>query len=98
MDYHFLPQDNLQKLSKTKIDPDVVKSMQGYAEKVITDLINRSSLLARHANKEIIDADELMIIVEKDFDYSFGNRSTMEEPNLPTDEHIEKTAEISRQR
>ena len=98
MDNHFLPQENLQKISKTKIDPEVVKCIQSYAEKVITDIINRSSLLTRHAERDMIDATDISVIVEKDFDFSFGLRNLLEESTLPTNEHIEKIAEISRQK
>ena len=98
MENHFFPQENLQKLSKTKMDPEVVKSMQSYAEKVITDIINRAGLLAKHGNKDVIGSEEIRIIVERDFDFSYGMRTVMDEPNLPTNEHTEKTAEISRQR
>ena len=80
------------------MDPEVVKCMQNYAEKVITDIINRSSLLTRHTEKDVIDAAEISIIVEKDFDFSFGLRTLLEETVLPTNEHIEKVAEISRQK
>lgn len=98
MDNHFLPQENLQKVSKTKLDPEVVKCIQSYAEKVITDIINRSSLLTRHADRDMIDATDISVIVEKDFDFSFGLRSLLEETTLPSNEHIEKVAEISRQK
>lgn len=98
MDSHFLSPEKLQKIAGRKIEYDVAKGIQSYAEKIITDIINRSTLLSRHYEKDIIDASEISVVVEKDFDYSFGLRNILEETNTPTNEHIEKIAEISRQR
>lgn len=97
-DSHFLPADNLLKVTKKKMDNDVIKNTQSYAEKVITDIINRSALLARHVGKDIIEPTEISIVVEKDFDFSFGLRAIFEEANQPVPEHIERLADISRQR
>lgn len=98
MEGHFLPPDKLQKATGKKIDQDVVKNIQAYAEKIITDIINRSTLLARHCERDTIDASEISVVVEKDFDYSFGLRSILEEAGTPSNEHVERMAEISRQR
>jgi len=98
MENHFLPPEKLQKATGKKIDQDVVKNIQGYAEKIISDIINRAGLLARHYDKDTIDASEISVIVEKDFDYSFGLRTILEEANIPANEHIERMADISRQR
>lgn len=97
-DGHFLPISNLLRVTNKKMDNDVARGMQNYAEKIITDIINRSALLARHVDKDVIDAQEISIVVEKDFDYSFGLRNIFEEKNTPTSEHIERMAEISRQK
>lgn len=98
MENHFLPSDKLQKASKRKIEPDVIKSVQNYAEKILTDIINRSSLLSKHNGKDLIDASDISVVIEKDFDYSLGLRAILEEQNLPTNEHTERIAEISRQK
>lgn len=97
-DNHFLPINNLLRVTNKRMDNDVARNTQSYAEKIITDIVNRSALLARHADKDVIDASEISIVVEKDFDYSFGLRSIFEETGLPTNEHIERVAEISRQK
>lgn len=98
MENHFLPAEKLIKATGKKIEQDVIKNIQAYSEKIITDIINRSALLARHYDKDTIDASEISVIVEKDFDYSFGLRSILEEATTPSNEHIERMADISRQR
>jgi histone H3/H4 len=97
-DFHFLPAENLLKVTNKKMENDVIKNTQLYAEKVITDIINRASLLTKHADKDVIDASEISIMVEKDFDYSFGLREIYKEANLPTSEHNDRSAEVNRQR
>jgi len=97
-DSHFLPADNLLKITNKKMDNEVIRNTQSYAEKVITDIINRSALLSRHVDKDVIEPTEISIVVEKDFDFSFGLRNIFEETNQPTGEHIERMAEISKQR
>lgn len=97
-DSHFLPADNLLKVTKKKIDNDVIRNIQLYSEKVISDLINRSALLAKHVEKDIIDVSEISIIAEKDFDYSLGLRSIYEDTKLPSQEHLDRMAELSRQK
>ncbi|ELA41594.1 uncharacterized protein VICG_01342 [Vittaforma corneae ATCC 50505] len=98
MDNHFLSSEKLQKITGKKAEHDVVKGIQSYAEKIITDIINRSALLSRHYEKDVIDASEISVVAEKDFGCSFGLRSILQEANAPTNEHVEKIAEISRQR
>ena len=83
MNNHFLSSEKLQKITGKKIEQDVVKSIQSYAEKIATDIINRSALLTRHYEKDVIDASEISVVVEKDFDYSFGLRTILEEANGP---------------
>ena len=97
-DTHFLPQEKLTKATNKKMDYEVVKNMQGFSEKIITDIINRSALLARHADQDIIDVNEISIIIEKDFDYSFGSRTILPDRKTPSNEHIERMAELSRQK
>lgn len=97
-DTHFLPADKLLKVTNKKMDNDVIKNTQSYAEKVIADIINRAALLTRHVEKEFIDASEISVVVEKDFDYSFGLRSIFSEANTPAEEHIDRLADISRQK
>ncbi|KAM0680250.1 hypothetical protein GINT2_001635 [Glugoides intestinalis] len=98
MENHFLSSEKLSKSTGKKVDPDVVKGMQAYAEKAITDVLNRAALLSRHAGKDIIDASDISIVIEKDFDFSFGMRSLFDESHMPSNEHVERIAEISRQK
>lgn len=95
-DQHFMPAENLLKVTNKKLESDVIRNTQLYAEKVISDILVRASLLTRHVDKDTIDVSEISIVVEKDFDYSFGLRALYEESNLPTTEHVDRLAEISR--
>jgi len=95
---HFLPQEKLVKLTNKRIDTEAVRNIQTFTEKIITDIINRSALLARHNNNTVIGAKEISIIIEKDFDYSFGQRALLGEKNLPSSEHVDRLAELSKQK
>lgn len=95
---HFLPPEKLIRTAGRKMEFDVVKNIQGFSEKILTDVINRAALLARHVDSEVIDVSEIAIVIEKDFDYSFGMRSILNERNTPANEHIERLAELSRQK
>ncbi len=95
---HFLPPEKLVKLTKKKMDFEVVKNLQSFTEKIITDILNRASLLTRHKNSDIIEAKEISIIVEKDFDYTFGIRTIGNTSKPSSNDHVEKMAELSRQK
>lgn len=95
---HFLAPELLRKTTGKKMDMDVIRNMQGFSEKILSDILNRASLLTRHMGRDIMDVSEISTIVEKDFDYSFGMRTHIKERELPTPEHIEKIAEISREK
>lgn len=97
-DEHFLPQEKLLKATGKKIDFEVVKNIQGFSEKIITDIIYRSALLAKHKDGDVIDASEIAMVIEKNFDYSFGMRSLYSDKPLPSNEHTEKMAELSKQK
>jgi hypothetical protein len=97
IEHHFLCPKKFSKLSKTKVDNDVIKSTQLLCEKFLLDIISRSSTLCKHKGKEIIDTDDISFVVEKDFDYSFGIREITNVKHLPSNEHIERLGEISRQ-
>ena len=101
---HFLSPKKLQRFLKlcnkdagTKIDHEVVKNLQQLIEKFLSDIIHRSALLSKHKGKNIIERSEIQLIIEKDFDYSFGAREILGSNSMPSNEHIEKMAEISRQ-
>ncbi|KAH9411995.1 hypothetical protein HK407_02g04430 [Ordospora pajunii] len=103
-EHHFLCPKKLQKFLKlcnknmvTKMDNEVVKNLQLLIEKFLSDIIHRSALLCKHKGKSIIEKSEIQLIIEKDFDYSFGAREIQGSSNVPSNEHTEKMAEISRQ-
>ncbi|KAI5149674.1 transcription initiation factor TFIID subunit 12 [Enteropsectra breve] len=95
---HFVIPEKLAKLAKRKIDHETMLNTQSFAEKIITDIVTRSALLAKHTQNNVIDIAEISLIVEKDFDYSFGTRVILPEKNLPTNDHIERMGELSRQK
>lgn len=94
---HFLEPKKLSKLVNKKMDKEVIKNVQLLSEKFLLDIINRASMLCRHKGKSVIDTSEVSFVVEKDFDYSFGTREIINMNQMPSNEHIEKMAELTRQ-
>ncbi|WUR03311.1 transcription initiation factor TFIID subunit 12 (TAF12) [Vairimorpha necatrix] len=94
---HFIDAKKLLKLTNKRMEKDVIKNVQLLSEKFILDIINRASMLCRHKGKSVLDTSEVSFVVEKDFDYSFGTREIMNMNPQPSNEHIEKMAELSRQ-
>lgn len=97
IDHHFLCPKKLVRMTNKKMDKEVIKSTQLLTEKFLLDIISRSSILCKHKGKDVIDTEDLAFVVEKDFDYSFGIREILNMKNLPTNEHVERMGEISRQ-
>ncbi|ADM11143.1 putative transcription initiation factor TFIID subunit TAF12-like protein [Encephalitozoon intestinalis ATCC 50506] len=97
IEHHFLCPKKLLKLCNKKIDKDVIRNLQLLTEKFLSDIIHRSALLCKHKGKNIVDNGDIRFIIEKDFDYSFGGREIQGSKSLPTSEHLERMAEISRQ-
>ncbi|KAL6122610.1 hypothetical protein NUSPORA_00280 [Nucleospora cyclopteri] len=95
---HFLPTEKILKAAKRKMEPDAVKGVQSFAEKMVQDIITRSTLLCNHSESDVIDAAEICNVIEKNFDHTFGIRSIIAHKNRPKDSHTEKMAEISRQK
>lgn len=50
------------------------------------------------AGRNSICVEDLLYIIEKEFDYSFGQRMLNYERKPGTEEHIDKIAEIGRQK
>lgn len=86
--------ENLHKISDEKIDSEVVGAMQRFAEKMVTDIVNRACLIAKHGGQEFLSSDDISFIIEKDFDYCFGRRKIDKTTLLPTEGHNTKVAEI----
>lgn len=87
---HFLPSDKISRVFKKKIDSDTIKGIQSFAEKMVQDIINRSTLLAQHADSDVIDALEICTVIDKNFDETFGIKADIPEIKTPLDEHVEK--------
>ncbi|CAD25179.1 TRANSCRIPTION INITIATION FACTOR TFIID 20/15kDa SUBUNIT [Encephalitozoon cuniculi GB-M1] len=97
IEHHFLCPKKLLKLCNKKIDKDVIRNLQLLTEKFLSDIIHRSALLCKHKGKSTVDNTDIRFVIEKDFDYSFGTREIQGTTSLPTAEHLERMAEISRQ-
>lgn len=99
---HFVPKSKILRLidqiSKERVEKDVSRNIQNYAEKVVNDVINRSAMIAKHKQSDIITSDDILFTVEKEFDFSFGNRVIRNTRNQPLEEHKEKVADISKQK
>ncbi|ORD98026.1 hypothetical protein HERIO_125 [Hepatospora eriocheir] len=95
---HFLPAEKLIKLNKKRIELDGIKGIQSFAEKIVTDIINRGSILSKHMGTDIIDSSEISKIIELNYDYTFGLREITGEEDRPAENYIEKMAEISKQK
>jgi hypothetical protein len=96
MDDHFLIPERLMRLTEKKMDKDVVKNIQTFTDKILNDILNRAALLSRHIESDTVGAEEISIVIEKNFDYSFGQRILFPSSHLPTDKHTGSMAEISK--
>lgn len=94
------PRDKLQNMisdvTKQPFDREVINRLQQFSRKFINDVMTRSALLAEHKNLNIITSEEIFHVVEKEFDYSFGDRDILNANKHPAVEHIDKMAELSR--
>ncbi|KAF7684338.1 Transcription initiation factor TFIID subunit 12 [Astathelohania contejeani] len=96
---HFMPKTKLKKLNPSyRIDQDVLAILQQFSEKFIGDIINRTHLITKHRGADTMTADDIMFTIEKEFDYSFGNRSIITQKKPPTIEHVEKMIDINKQK
>lgn len=86
--------ENLQKISAEKIDSEVINLLQKFSEKMVTDIVNRACLISKHKGQEFLNAEDVLFIVEKDFDYSFGRKRVDRSVKLPTEDHNTKVSEI----
>lgn len=97
---HFLPKSKLLELINTisseRLEKEVTKNLQNYAEKFTSDVISRSILFSKHRGSNTVESEDILFTVEKEFDYNFGTRQISNVVNLPTDEHKERMAELSR--
>ncbi|EJW02841.1 hypothetical protein EDEG_02782 [Edhazardia aedis USNM 41457] len=98
----FIPKQKMVDLfnrnNKEKIEKEVIQGMQMFSEKFVSDILNRTILFTKHRGSNIITSEDILFTVEKEFDYSFGGRFIKGSKSLPTDDHVEKMAEISRQK
>lgn len=86
--------ENLHKISDEKIDNEVIVLMQRFAEKMVTDIVNRACLISKHKELEFLSHEDVSFIIEKDFDYCFGKRKVNKNTSLPADIYQAKVAEI----
>lgn len=86
--------ENLNKISDEKIDNEVIVLMQRFAEKMVTDIVNRACLISKHKELEFLSHEDVSFIIEKDFDYCFGKRRVNRNTSLPAEAYQAKVAEI----
>ncbi|ELQ76607.1 putative Histone-fold protein [Trachipleistophora hominis] len=94
------PRDKLQNLindtTEQPFDREVINRMQQFSRKFINDVLTRSALLSEHKNIGAITSEEIFYVVEKEFDFCFGDREILNTQKTPAVEHIDKMAELSR--
>lgn len=83
-------------VTKTPVDRDVLLRLQQFSKKFISDIVTRSALLAEHRNASSISSDDIFYIVEKEFDYIFGDSELNDIRRPAHSEHIDRMAELSR--
>lgn len=86
--------ENLHKISDEKIDNEVIVLMQRFAEKMVTDIVNRACLVSKHKELEFLSHEDVSFIIEKDFDYCFGKKKVNRNTSLPAETYQAKVAEI----
>lgn len=77
---------------------EVLRAMQLFGEKIVTDIINRSSVLARFVGTNMITKNEVALVIERDYDYSFKGRTNFKDKHPINPDHVSYMAELSRQR
>lgn len=94
------PRDKLLDLIKettdVPVDREVVLRLHQFSKKFISDILTRASHLTEHKNNKVITDKDIFFVVEKEFDYLFGESDLFYYKNLPDDEHVEKMAELSK--
>jgi histone H3/H4 len=99
---HFLPKMKIMELvsqiSQERMEKEVVSGIQAFSEKFLSDILNRTCLISRHRGNDMVLPEDILFTVEKEFDYSFGSREICDAGRVPTSEHIERIAEIHRQK
>lgn len=86
----------ISKYTATPVDREVLVRLHLFSKKFIGDVISRAALLAEHKGNGTITGNEIFHVVEKEFDYVFGDSDLCEKKNLPHQEHTEKMADLSR--
>ncbi|TBU08905.1 putative subunit A of transcription initiation factor TFIID [Hamiltosporidium magnivora] len=100
-DSHFLPKQKILSLNSlikvnNKIDQDVLNNLQQFSEKFVSDILNRTYLVTKHRQSDVITSNDIMFVVEKEFDYSFGQRTHFPYNSVPSTEHTDRIAEVSK--
>ncbi|KAI4291202.1 hypothetical protein PAPHI01_0476 [Pancytospora philotis] len=95
---HFLSSEKLSGVTKRKIDPEVARSVQLFTEKIVADIVNRSSVVARFLGTNMITGSEVALVIERDYDYTFKGHIYFDGKHPANPEHISYMAELSRLR
>lgn len=86
----------IAKFTDTPVDREVLLRMHQFSKKFISDVISRASLLAEHRGSSSIGEEDIFHVVEKEFDYVFGDSELFNITRTPHPDHVEKMAELSR--
>ncbi|EIJ89400.1 hypothetical protein NEPAR06_2270 [Nematocida parisii] len=55
-----------------RIDKETITILSQFTEKYINDILTRSALLAKHKGNQVVTAEEIKFVLEKEFDYFIG--------------------------
>lgn len=86
----------IKDITKLPFDREVITKLQQFSKKFVSDVVTRSAFISEHKNTNVITSNEIFYIVEKEFDYCFGDREILKSEKTPAAEHTEKMAELSR--
>ncbi|KRH93645.1 putative Histone-fold protein [Pseudoloma neurophilia] len=86
----------VKETTETPMDREVLLRLHQFSKKFITDILTRASNIAEHRNSNVITDKDIFFVVEKEFDFIFGESEISDVKNLPSNEHVEKMAELSR--
>lgn len=83
----------LKKVKDDKICPEALGMMQKFGEKIVTDVVIRASMMAKHRESAYISLEDIHFVGEHEFNCDFGFLNKKEK-ELPTEAHNDKIAQI----
>merc|ERR1711928_71144 len=80
----------ISSITETPVEREVVIRLHHFSKKFINDVVSRSCLLAEHKQNNAISAEDIFYVVEKEFDYVFGDSDLLDIRNIPHPDHVDK--------